>query len=150
MSKIDLSKPPYTVPCPSCHAYGMTPCRDQVADLAVRELRGLNAPGKMLPEPHDDRWLAWHRHPELRSKVLDDTYTRWSETFAEWAARMRIHCPTALNIHELMFFAAEKLDLTTTDYLLQYFPELVKPAHLNELKANDTTLWNSLLAQLPP
>lgn len=157
MSTIDLSKPPYTVPCPVCCAYAMAACRDEVRS-AQRLLRGQEPPGVVLPEPHDDRWLHWHRSPHFRVKVTLDTYVRWGsaehpESITDWAVRMRIHCPTALNLHELLFFAAEKLDMSTTDYFTRHFPELVKKIHLNELAHQDMMLWNALLPEpekLPP
>jgi hypothetical protein len=111
MSKIDLSKPPYQVPCPVCKAFAMALCQTE---------RG----GKLLQEPHDVRWAHWGMSPQLRVKVTDDTWTRWSETFQEWANRMIIHCPTARTYGELMFFAAEKLDMTTDEYFNRFFHDL--------------------------
>jgi hypothetical protein len=37
---------------------------------------------------------------------------------------MIIHCPTARTYGELMFFAAEKLDMTTAEYFEKYFSEM--------------------------
>ena len=110
MSKINLSQPPYQVPCPVCRAFAMAPCKD------------LN--DTVQKEPHDIRWAHWGLSPQLRVKVTDDTWVRWTETFQQWATRMVIHCPTARTYGELMFFAAEKLDLTTEEYREKYFPEL--------------------------
>lgn len=109
MSKIDLSAPPYQVPCPVCKAFAMAPCKDVHV---------------FMPEPHDIRWAHWGLNPNLRAKVTSDTWVRWNESFGEWAARMVIHCPTARTIGELMFFAAEKLDMTTKEYQDKYFSEL--------------------------
>lgn len=83
-----------------------------------------NQGGGVLIEPHDSRWTCWGLNPNMRAKVTLDTWVRWDETFGEWAKRMIIHCPTARTVGELMFFAAEKLDMTTVDYLTRYFPEL--------------------------
>jgi hypothetical protein len=110
MSRINLSLPPYQVPCRVCHAFAMAPCK---------------SPKQVLAEPHDERWVTWAMYPAMRVKVTNDTYTRWEETFEQWVLRMMIHCPTARSVGELMFFAAEKIDLTTEDYLRKYFSELV-------------------------
>lgn len=157
MSTIDLSKPPYTVGCPECKAIAMAPCRSEER-LPARLPQGVEPPGNVLDEPHDVRWTKWRLAPQLRVKVTLDTYVRWGsaeypESITDWAVRMRIHCPTALNLHELFFFAAEKLDMSTTDYFIRYFPELVKKLHLNELAHQDMMLWNALLPEperLPP
>lgn len=111
MSKINLSQPPYQVPCPECRAHAMAPC------MVAR-------PGPLTKEPHDVRWTHWGLNPHLRVRMTDDTWVRWVETFRQWAARMVIHCPTARTLGELMFFAAEKLDMTTQEYQEKFFPEL--------------------------
>jgi hypothetical protein len=46
---------------------------------------------------------------------------------------MIIHCPKAITYGELMFFAAQKLDMTTTEYLDKYFPELEVPLNVKLL-----------------
>jgi hypothetical protein len=129
MSKINLSAPPYQVPCPVCKAFAMAPCRtDQYQPGLIQQSRALGRelvqPGTIMPEPHDVRWAHWGLSPHLRVKVTDDTWVRWTETFQEWVGRMVIHCPTARTYGELMFFAAEKLDMTTNDYQVRFFPEM--------------------------
>lgn len=132
MSKIDLSAPPYQVPCPVCKAFAMAPCRTETYQPGLvaqsRALgRELEQPGSVMAEPHDVRWAHWGLSPHLRVKVTDDTWTRWEESFHAWAHRMIIHCPKAITYGELMFFAAQKLDMTTQEYLDKYFPELEVP-----------------------
>lgn len=109
MSKINLSQPPYQVSCPACAAHAMAPC---------------HVGSRMLLEPHDARWSNWGLNPSLRARVTNDTWVRWTESFQQWAARMIIHCPTARTYGELMFFAAEKLDMTTAEYFEKYFSEM--------------------------
>ncbi len=132
MSKIDLSQPPYQVPCPLCKAFAMAPCRETKTE---RHLSPASAPssGPVMAEPHDVRWAHWGLSPQLRVKVTDDTWVRWEESFNAWAHRMIIHCPKAITYGELMFFAAQKLDMTTTEYLDKYFPELEVPLNVKLL-----------------
>jgi hypothetical protein len=125
MSKIDLSQPPYQVPCPICKAFAMAPCKEVA--VGTRILPMTVSDGPIRSEPHDVRWAHWGLSPHLRVKVTDDTWVRWDESFQQWAARMKIHCPTARSYGELMFFAALKLDLTTQEYYEKFFPELDLP-----------------------
>jgi hypothetical protein len=72
---IDLSKPPYEVPCPVCYAYALAPCRSERRRVdefgyPYRLMRGEKPPGKVLEQPHSERWKHWRDHPEFRARAI--------------------------------------------------------------------------------
>ena len=72
---IDLSQPPYTVPCPTCLAFALEACHHE-----PREGQRMTAfgpiPGgwpstsRIVRAPHAARWKHWNAHPEFRVTPL--------------------------------------------------------------------------------
>lgn len=68
---IDLSQPPYTVPCPTCLAFALEACRHEKREGARQTPFG-PIPGpwpgtsRMVKEPHAARARHWEDHPEFR------------------------------------------------------------------------------------
>jgi hypothetical protein len=85
---IDLSKPPYEVPCPVCKAWALEACRTHekqmvetefvdsrslIASLGIaRSERIFSWPkeARILPHAHDARQKHWEEHPEFRVKAI--------------------------------------------------------------------------------
>jgi len=80
---IDLSQPPYEVPCPVCFAFALEPCRTEPreftpADPEASILKPWLASGgfswpassRKIHEPHPARWEHWRDHPEYRVKAI--------------------------------------------------------------------------------
>ena len=70
---IDLSKPPYEVPCPVCLAFALEPCRSEqkvLRQFGVRLTGAWPAKAAVLEVPHAERREHWERHPEYRVKVM--------------------------------------------------------------------------------
>jgi len=68
---IDLSQPPYTVPCPTCLAFALEPCRHEPRRDARQTPFGpvpgpWPATSRMVKDPHPARARHWEDHPEYR------------------------------------------------------------------------------------
>jgi hypothetical protein len=72
---IDLSQPPYTVPCPTCLAFALEPCRHERREGA-RETPfgpvpgGWPATARIVREAHPARQRHWETRPEYRVTPL--------------------------------------------------------------------------------
>lgn len=79
---IDLSKPPYEVPCPECLAWALEACRSERKVYRVREPVSILSPeffapvsywpdsARILAQAHDARQKHWEEHPEFRVKAI--------------------------------------------------------------------------------
>jgi hypothetical protein len=63
---IDRSKPPYEVPCPSCRAFALEPCKSVPRNAQFR----WPPEARVIPVPHPERWTHWEAHPEFRVKGI--------------------------------------------------------------------------------
>ena len=79
---IDLSKPPYEVPCPTCLAWALEACRTEQKVHRLIEEPSLLSPdffkpisswpdsARVLSEAHEARQKHWEMHPEFRVKAI--------------------------------------------------------------------------------
>lgn len=72
---INVSLPPYTVPCPHCLAFALEPCRHESrrgyrVTFAGRIPGPWPATSRMLRAPHPARHQHWEAHPEYRVTPL--------------------------------------------------------------------------------
>jgi len=78
---LDISKPPYEVPCPKCYAFAGEACHDarrfshmtpdQVANRDPHHPEACWPPtSKILSEPHPIRWEFWEEKPEFRVRFM--------------------------------------------------------------------------------
>jgi hypothetical protein len=68
---IDLSQPPYTVPCPTCGAFALDACRHEPRGEPRQTIFGpvpgpWPATSRMLKDAHPARHRHWAEHPEFR------------------------------------------------------------------------------------
>jgi hypothetical protein len=68
---VDTSRPPYEVPCPTCHAYALQACHDEPRPVPDP----FPPSARVLEHPHTPRQVHWENHPEIRVKVTSNPVT---------------------------------------------------------------------------